>query len=237
MTDWIVHTGDCLALLPTLASGSVALCLADPPYGIPVGAAFVRRSTRDVEDGSGGFNVSKRPYDWLSVLAPLMALSSHVAFFVDRSTTCDAESACESVGFSVWTKFYLVKQAPPPTPRPCFVSAVEECIIAEKRSGRRRWFGGGYTPNRWIGLTPNRRNESHGHPTEKPLEPMRTLIEALSEPGDLVLDPFAGSGTTGVACVQTGRKFIGIEIDPGYADIARRRIGEAANHLFAKDTQ
>ena len=59
------------------------------------------------------------------------------------------------------------------------------------------------------------------------------LIERATNPGDTVLDPFCGSGTTGVACVQTGRNFIGIELDPGYCDIARRRIAEAASHLFA----
>lgn len=62
------------------------------------------------------------------------------------------------------------------------------------------------------------------HPTQKPLELMQVLIE--SSPAT-VLDPFMGSGTTGVACVQTGRDFIGIEIDPGYFAIAEKRIKDA----------
>ena len=57
---------------------------------------------------------------------------------------------------------------------------------------------------------------------------METLICAVTDIGGLVLDPFMGSGTTGVACLQTGRRFIGVEIDPGYFDIARRRIEQAA---------
>jgi site-specific DNA-methyltransferase (adenine-specific) len=65
------------------------------------------------------------------------------------------------------------------------------------------------------------------HPTEKPLGLMRRSVNLASPPGRIVLDPFMGSGTTGVACVQTGRKFIGIEIDPGYFSIAQRRINEA----------
>lgn len=76
--------------------------------------------------------------------------------------------------------------------------------------------------------------ERCGHPTQKPIRVMRWCLDQLGIPvGATVLDPFCGSGTTGVACVQTGRNFIGIELDPGYAAIARRRIGEAANHLFA----
>ena len=67
-----------------------------------------------------------------------------------------------------------------------------------------------------------------GHPSQKPLKLLVELIEQHTQPGDLILDPFCGSGTTGVACVQTGRRFIGIEIDPGYADIARARIAKAA---------
>jgi len=69
--------------------------------------------------------------------------------------------------------------------------------------------------------------EKKVHPTQKPLSLMRWCIENYTNPGDTILDPFMGSGTTGVACVQTGRNFIGIEIDPTYFAIAERRIAEA----------
>ena len=65
------------------------------------------------------------------------------------------------------------------------------------------------------------------HPAMYPVELPSRLIRLLTDPGDLILDPFCGSGTTGAACVQTGRRFIGIEIDPGYADIACARIAKA----------
>lgn len=65
------------------------------------------------------------------------------------------------------------------------------------------------------------------HPTEKPVPLMGSLLEVVSEPGQLVLDPFNGSGTTGVACVQSGRRYIGIEREPKYFEIACRRIEEA----------
>lgn len=66
-----------------------------------------------------------------------------------------------------------------------------------------------------------------GHPTAKPIEWMERLINIASTPGEWVLDPFMGSGTTGVAAVNLGRKFIGIEIEPKYFDIACRRISDA----------
>ena len=70
-----------------------------------------------------------------------------------------------------------------------------------------------------------------GHPCPKPVNLLKSLIETLTDIGATVLDPFIASGTTGVACVQTGRNFIGIEIDPGYFAIAKRRIEEAQMQL------
>jgi adenine-specific DNA-methyltransferase len=71
----------------------------------------------------------------------------------------------------------------------------------------------------------------NGHPTPKPVELMERIILTTSNPGDVVLDPMMGSGTTGVACVQTGRDFIGIEIDEGYFNIAKGRIEKAQNEM------
>ena len=69
------------------------------------------------------------------------------------------------------------------------------------------------------------------HPAEKPIGLMKQILENYTNEGDTILDPFMGSGTTGVACVQTGRNFIGIEIDPEYFAIAEKRIKEAQMQL------
>ena len=75
----------------------------------------------------------------------------------------------------------------------------------------------------------------YNHPSQKPIKLIRKLIEKYTNEGDTILDPFMGSGTTGVACAKTGRNFIGIEIDPGYFEIAQRRIHDAEQQplLFA----
>jgi DNA modification methylase len=65
------------------------------------------------------------------------------------------------------------------------------------------------------------------HPSPKDPDMTKWIIENATNPGDTILDPFMGSGTTGVACVQTGRNFIGIEIEPKYFEIAEKRIAEA----------
>jgi len=79
--------------------------------------------------------------------------------------------------------------------------------------------------SKWSSIKPN------GHPAEKPLDLVKWLIEISTKSGDLILDPFMGSGTTGVACVQTGRNFIGIEIDEHYFNVARRRIEQAQQQM------
>jgi site-specific DNA-methyltransferase (adenine-specific) len=87
---------------------------------------------------------------------------------------------------------------------------------------KKRWGGGG----RRAVWSAN--NEQGGfHPTGKPLPLVLQFVEDFSELEEVILDPFMGSGTTGVAAVKTGRRFIGIEIDPDYFEIAKRRISEA----------
>jgi site-specific DNA-methyltransferase (adenine-specific) len=84
----------------------------------------------------------------------------------------------------------------------------------------------------WNGVSfGNKKTDATKHPTQKPVDLCVYLIETYSNPGDAILDPFMGSGTTGVACVQTGRNFIGIEIDPGYFKIAEKRIHDAQQQI------
>ncbi|WP_162393957.1 DNA-methyltransferase, partial [Deinococcus kurensis] len=68
------------------------------------------------------------------------------------------------------------------------------------------------------------RSQDSLHPTQKPVDLMRFLVASYSNPGDLILDPFAGSGSTGVACVQLGREFIGVELSPEYHAVATQRL-------------
>ena len=77
-----------------------------------------------------------------------------------------------------------------------------------------------------IPTTPKREKILGNHPTQKPLELLRRLIALCTNTGNLVLDPFCGSGTTGVACAQLDRNFVGIDLDPNYIDLTRRRIEE-----------
>jgi len=79
----------------------------------------------------------------------------------------------------------------------------------------------------WNGALFGKNKNATKHPTQKPVDLCAYLIETYTNPGDMVLDNCMGSGSTGVACIKTGRNFIGIEIDKGYFDIASKRIAEA----------
>jgi DNA modification methylase len=70
-------------------------------------------------------------------------------------------------------------------------------------------------------------NDQGFHPTQKPVALMKYLIETYTNEGDLVVDPFIGSGTLAVACIETNRRFIGIELSSDYCEIARRRVDDA----------
>jgi site-specific DNA-methyltransferase (adenine-specific) len=101
-----------------------------------------------------------------------------------------------------------------------------ECAVtAWCAPGYRKWNAGGKR-GVYTHLT-NQRDRDGRHPTEKPVPLMRELLQDFTNPGQTILDPFTGSGTTGVACAKMGRKFIGIEMDPKYFDVACERIAKA----------
>ena len=82
--------------------------------------------------------------------------------------------------------------------------------------------------NVWRFTAPGKDEKAHGrHPTQKPLKLIERCLEASTQPGDVVLDPFAGSGSTGVAALGLGRRFLGAEVDREYAQLAVRRLREA----------
>lgn len=102
-----------------------------------------------------------------------------------------------------------------------------DCIALMHREGKKIWNGGGKRGSWSCGVERNERV----HPTQKPLKLMMQLVEDFTQPGDLIFDPFCGSGTTGVAAVRLGRRFIGVELKKEYAQIAFERVSAETNGL------
>lgn len=110
-----------------------------------------------------------------------------------------------------------------------------EGIAIAHRPGRKKWNRGG-DRGVWTYGTEKDAQEI-GHPTPKPLPLMLDIVEAFTDPGDLIFDPFCGSGTTGVAALRLGRRFVGVEIDTGFAQIARQQLGAETQGLSLRDAR
>jgi site-specific DNA-methyltransferase (adenine-specific)/modification methylase len=207
MSNVKLYQGDCLEILPTLAAGSVDAVITDPPYGMNYkhGASYSaekRVTTRHVGTRIVG---DDKPFD----PSPFLGYRSVALFGANHF----ASKLPDSRGWMVWNKRSGMK--------PMDFSDCE--LIWTNKGGHIKQF-----EYMWSGVC--RAGESGDvslHPTQKPIELMKWIILQLTHEGDTILDPFMGSGTTGVACVQTGRNFIGIEIDPTYYAIAEKRIAHA----------
>ena len=204
MSYEVIH-GDCLDALRAMPDGSVDAIVTDPPYG--VGLKY--KSFDDTREAIAAF-----AKQWIP---EAIRVAKIVAFTPGKGNQWLYPEPTWQLGWAV-----------------------------KAGSGRCSWGFHCYHPIMVYGKDPylarglggrpdtlflNTAKASVGkdkHPCAKPIEVMRWLINRVDPTGKaIILDPFAGSGTTGVACVETGRSFIGIEMDAGYVEIARARIAEA----------
>lgn len=213
-----LHLGDCHEFMKTLPDGAVDHVITDPPYSEQTHANA--RSMKDL----GAKLVT---FDSMSV-AEFLYLARECVRVARRWVimTCDWRHASqlEAAGLplarlGVWVKPNSAPQFSGDKPGPGW----EAVAILHRRGGGRHWNGGG---KRGVWTCNIAHNQLH--PTQKPLALVKEWLNDFTDPGETVFDPFMGSGTTGVACVQTGRNFIGCEIDEGYFRIAQKRIGDAA---------
>lgn len=214
-----VIEGDCLEVLKSLPTGCVDAVVTDPPYGVGLGNT---KGTPTNE--TGGHGLVRDAYESFDD-----SYENFVGLIVPRLLA----SIAIAKRAGVFTGPHIHEQKKPDAIGGIFCPA---------SSGRHSWGFKNFLPVLLYGTAPELHRgstiptaiqsseiaEDNGHPCPKPIGWMKWLVQLCSRPGDMILDPFCGSGTTGVACVQTGRRFIGIEIEPKYVKIARRRIADAA---------
>ena len=211
--DCTLYRGDCLKILPTL--GKVDAVVTDPPYGIALG-----------DNSQGGRHGRRRPaWEEAIVGDTNQNVGNAVAEWceVNNTPTCFFASprkpwAGHWSSLLVWDKGPAVGGGGD-TER-CFKQSWE--LIQVTRNKPLNCGRDASVLKYWV--SPQLSKE---HPAAKPVDLMGYLIRQLTQTYETVLDPFMGSGTTGVACVNLGRKFIGIEIEPKYFDIACKRIEKA----------
>ena len=203
--DATLYLGDCMNILPTL--DKVDAVITDPPYGINENSKKVAsRGKLASPKDYGEFDWDKEPpSDELIEL--IRTKGRFQAFFGGNYFTLPPTSC-----WLVWDKLNGEND-------------FADCELAwtnwPKAVRRLQW--------RWNGMI-RQGNEERFHPTQKPLEVMKWVI-TLCPKSETIIDPFMGSGTTGVAAIQMGRKFIGIEREPKYFDIACKRIEQASKQI------
>jgi site-specific DNA-methyltransferase (adenine-specific) len=223
--------GDCLPILQSIPSNVIDLIVTDPPYGINYKSGKQNYDTRKEQpnikdrpeyfDGIIGDNTF--PIEWIKEAYRILKEHSAVYVFCHRKTYSQAEQEILFAGFDI-----------------------KNCIILNKSNHGMGDLKGSYAPKyemlifavkgRHILSFPNGREKDiwnvkvkysgsyRFHPNEKPISWILPAIINSSNENDIVLDPFIGSGSTAIACMQTNRNFIGIEKDEKYWEIANQRI-------------
>jgi site-specific DNA-methyltransferase (adenine-specific)/modification methylase len=217
-----LYNGDCLEVMDKLIEGGLKVdaVICDPPYNIARDNNFstMGRSGIDFGEWDKGFDL----FSYIDRVYKLLNKNGSFVVFNDWKNLGDIVKYSENLGFEVKDMIRLEKTNPMPRNRDRRYITDFECAI---------WF---VMPKaKWIF---NRQSDTYErpkfvgsiekglHPTQKNLKLMEWLIKIHSNESMTILDPFMGSGTTGVACLNTNRKFIGIELDENYFNIAKERI-------------
>lgn len=221
--NYTIYQGDCLDILPTLEAGSVDAVITDPPYGVGLTTKTSDYRQSRYFDNGKSLMASRLYNDTPEYVAGLIRTAMPEVLRVARRAL-------------IYSGTRMLFNYPEP-------KAIGG-VYTPNGAGRSSWGftcfhpilyygkdpylerGMGSRPNSFRTEQPN--TEDIDHPCPKPLSWMLWAIKRASFPGDTILDPFMGSGTTGVAALRTGRRFIGIELDPGYFQIAAERIANAA---------
>jgi len=240
--------GDCLAEMASLPEASIDFVFADPPYNLQLEGALSRpdQSLVDAVDEAWDKFADFAEYDaftraWLSGVRRVMKPAATIVVIGSYHNIFRVGAILQDLGFWILNDIVWRKANPMPNFRGRRFTNAHETLIWAARSANAKAYTFNYEALKagnedcqvrsdWflpICSGAERLRDEFGrkaHPTQKPEALLRRLILSASNAGDLVLDPFFGSGTTGVAARRLRRSFIGIERDAAYAEAARRRI-------------
>jgi DNA modification methylase len=247
-----IHSGDCIEVLPTFPEKTVDLIFADPPYNLQLQRDLWRPNSTRVKgviepwDQFDGF----KSYDtftmkWLRECRRVLKDSGTIWVIGSYHNIFRVGSIMQDLGYWILNDIIWVKNNPMPNFHGVrFTNAHETLIWAQKKKGEKYTFNYRLMKaintdshnNRQLQMRSDWKlplctgrerlkiNGEKAHPTQKPEGLMERVIVASSNPGDIILDPFLGSGTTGAVAKRLGRHWIGIEADESYRSIARNRI-------------
>lgn len=222
-----IYHGDCMDVLPQL--GKADAVITDPPYGIlphdwDVPVAWEPHAARKLS--VGGFICS---FGLLTTLAPVcMALEAEGLEREAELVWARGTLGTAGDRFGRSHELIAVHYKPPRVPPRVDRVRVPYAPASRPSPSHQRHPLGAAPGSIWYVHETSGSYATHEHETAKPLSLMVRLVEALSDPGDIVVDPFMGSGTTGRAAKDTGRLFVGVECRERYCEIAARRLAQGA---------
>src|SRR5277367_4947859 len=245
-----VIDGDCLALMASLPAASVDLVFADPPYNLQLSGELHRPDNSRVDGVEEDWDkfADFAEYDrftraWLGAAKRLLKPAGALWVIGTYHNIFRIGAAVQDLGFWILNDVVWRKSNPMPNFRGRrFTNAHETLIWAAKGRGPKRYTFN-YDAMKMANDELQMRSDwtlplctgeerikgpdgQKAHPTQKPEALLHRVILASSKPGDLVLDPFFGVGTTGAAAKRLGRRFIGIEREEAYIAVARARIAK-----------
>ena len=218
MKDCTISTADALVFLGHIEDNGIDLLLTDVPYGVcdkPSGLYPIDKGDANTET----FDLTEFAEEAVRVT------KQNSVIFCAREQVGDLLSVFNSHG--LLTRL-IVWEKTNPSPMNCqhtFVSGLEVAVYFRKSNAT---FNGHYLNT--VFKYP--KGTADKHPTEKPLNLFKQLVEILSNTGDLVCDPCVGSGTTAVASYELKRGFMGVDINPIYVELAKKRLNDAHTFLF-----
>jgi DNA modification methylase len=241
--------GNCIDILAQLPENSVDVIFADPPYNLQLSKDLYRPDRTKVDavddewDKFDGFHeYDLFTHSWLSACRRVLKPNGTIWVIGTYHNIYRVGAILQDLGYWILNDIVWIKNNPMPNFRGArFTNAHETLIWAQKKPRARYTFNhhsmkslnedlqmrsDWYLPI-CTGRERLKANQEKAHTTQKPEALLRRVLLASTNPGDVVLDPFFGTGTTGAMAKRLGRHFIGIEQDPAYIDVAKERIREA----------
>ena len=236
-----LYQADALELLRRMRDESVDMIFADPPYflsngGITcVGGRMVKVDKGGWDKSTGITSDHNFNLLWLDQCRRLLKPNGTIWVTGTSHNIHSVGYGLQALDFKILNDIAWYKVNPPPN-LACryFTHATETILWAAKSAKSRHTFnyaemkrqnGGKQMQSLWNIMPPGKSEKKHGkHPTQKPEALLKRIVEASTQPGELVLDPFCGSATTGVACARLGRRFIGIERETEHITLASLRL-------------
>ncbi len=249
--DYGLIFGDCVERLARMPADSVDMIFADPPYNLS-NDGFTCHAGRAVSVNKGKWDRSRgveKDFEfhkkWIGACRRVLKPNGTIWISGTYHSIYACGFALQLLGYHILNDICWFKPNGSPNLSCRYFTASHETLIwARKAKKGKHTFNydavkAGSFPNDflkspgkqmrsvWAIATPRKCEKKHGkHATQKPVELLDRIILASTHPGDLVLDPLMGSGTTGVAALKLGRRFVGIEKDKAYFELAQKRVGD-----------